>query len=167
MPDRHYVKEALKEHGCKPPKQQTRRHGVKVRLWTHYRAASAASPSARGHEAPQSAATAKGPGDLSHASPPFRERSEVQKTGGHQQSLPGCAEKGEAARQKPEPLWDLGSTLTRTSPSPRQSRRSTSNARFEAQSCVLANVTGTQDSPSIVVRPSNGNDWDPTYLNEI
>ena len=62
----------------------------------------------------------------------------------------------------PNPLWDLGSTLTRTSPSPRQSRRSTSTARFEAQSCVLANVTGTQDSPSIVVRPRNGNDWDPS-----
>ena len=101
--DRHYVKEALKEHGCKPPKQQTRRHGVKVRLWTHYRAASAASPSARGHEAPKSAATAMDPGDLSHASPPFRERSEGQETGGHQQSLPECAEKGEAPRQQPKP----------------------------------------------------------------
>ena len=100
--DRHYVKEALKEHGCKPPKQQTRRHGVKVRLWTHHRAASAASPSARGREAPQPAVPAKGPGDLSHASPPFRERSEKQETGGHQQSLPGCAEKGEAARQPPK-----------------------------------------------------------------
>ena len=68
----------------------------------HYRAASAASPSARGREAPQPAAAAKDPGDLSHASPPFRERSEVQETGGHQQSLPGCAEKGEAPRQRPK-----------------------------------------------------------------
>ena len=50
--DRHHVKEALKGHGCKPPRQQVRRNGVKVRLWTHYRAASAASPSAGGHEAP-------------------------------------------------------------------------------------------------------------------
>ena len=102
-PDRHHVKEALKEHGCKPPRQQVRRNGVKVRLWTHYRAASAASPSARGREAPQPTAAAKDPGDLSHASPPFRERSEVQETGGHQQSLPGCAKKGEEPRQQPEP----------------------------------------------------------------
>jgi len=101
--DRHHVKEALKEHGCKPPKQQVRRNGVKVRLWTHYRAASAASPSAGEHEAPQSAAAAKDPGDLSHASPPFSERSEGQETGRHQQSLPGCAEKGEAARQQLKP----------------------------------------------------------------
>ena len=100
--DRHHVKEALKEHGCKPPKQQVRRNGVKVRLWTHYRAASGASPSAGEHEAPQSAATAKDPGDLSHASPPFSERSEGQEAGGHQQSLPGCAEKGEAPRQQPK-----------------------------------------------------------------
>ena len=107
-PDRHHVKEALKEHGCKPPKQQSRRNGVKVRLWTHYRAASAASPSTRGHEAPQPAAKAKDPGDLSHASPPLRERSEVQKTGGHQQSLLECAKKGEAARQQPKPLVGSG-----------------------------------------------------------
>lgn len=100
--DRHHVKEALKEHGCKPPKQQTRRHGVKVRLWTHYRAASAASASARGREAPQTAAAAGDPGDLSHASPPFRERSEGQETEGHQQSLPGFAKKSEAARQPPK-----------------------------------------------------------------
>ena len=106
--DRHHVKEALKEHGCKPPRQQVRRNGVKVRLWTHYRAASAASPTAGGHEAPQSAATAKDPGDLSHASPPFRERSEGQETGGHQQSLPGCAEKGEAPRQQTKPLVGSG-----------------------------------------------------------
>ena len=89
--------------GQEPLDQQVRRNGVKVRLWTHYRAASAASPSTGGHEAPQSAAAAKGPGDLSHASPSFRERSEVQKTGGHQQSLPCCAEKGEAPRQQPKP----------------------------------------------------------------
>ena len=74
--DRHHVKEALKEHGCTPPRGQVRRNNVKVRLWTHYRAASA--------------------------------------------------------------------------------------ARSEVQSCVLAKVTGTQDSPSIVMRPSNGNDWDPS-----
>ena len=57
-----------------------------------------------GREAPQPAATAKDTGDLSHASPPFSERSEGQETGGHQQSLPGCAEKGEAATQQPKPL---------------------------------------------------------------
>jgi len=51
--DRHHVKEALKEHGCTPPRGQVRRNNVKVRLWTHYRAASAASPSARRYEAPQ------------------------------------------------------------------------------------------------------------------
>ena len=67
------------------------------------RAASAASPSARVREAPQPAAAAKDPGDLSHATPPFRERSEGQETEGHQQSLPGFAKKGEAARQHPEP----------------------------------------------------------------
>ena len=54
------------------------------------------------------AAAVKGPGDLSHASPPFRKGNEGQETGGHQQSLPGCAEKGEAPRQQPKPLVGSG-----------------------------------------------------------
>ena len=35
-------------------------------------------------------------------------------------------------------------------------------ARSEVQPCVLAGMAGTQDSPPIVVRHSNHNDWDPS-----
>ena len=45
-----------------------------------------------------------------------------------------CRDVRKRARRRdnsPNPLWDLGSTLTRPFPSPRQSRRSTSIARSE------------------------------------
>lgn len=106
--ERHQVKEALKEHGCKPPKQQSRRNGVKVRLWTHYHAGSSASPPAGGPEAPQTAEISNDPGDLSHASLPLRERDEGQETVGMQQSLQKSTKTGETARHLPIPLVGSG-----------------------------------------------------------
>ena len=159
--DRHNVKEALKEHGCKLHKQQSRRNGVKVRLWTHYRAASAASPSARGHEAPHQQRQQRIQAICLMPLLLLEKKVKYKKQGGINSPCRDMRKRVRRQNNSPNPLWNPGSTLTRATQSPRQSPRSTSNARSEVQSCVLAKVTGTQDSPSMVVKPSTHIDWDP------
>ena len=76
----------------------------------------------------------------------LEKRVKYRKQGGINSPCPVVLKRARRRDNSPNPLWDLGSTLTRTTPSPRQSRRSTSTARSEVQPCVLAEITGTQDS---------------------
>jgi len=94
----HQLKDALKEHGCKPPKGQTRRHGMRLRLWQHYKSVSADSLPPAGGETPQKPAVARDLGDLSHVSLPNTKRVVKEEVEGErcqnapQEELPISAE---------------------------------------------------------------------------